>query len=85
MSVVRGLVIRILELMCYLGIVAATVAGAAAGAGSGRFAPILLAIFGGPGTAAIVGAVVGFFAGSALFGVLLVLIDIRENTRRDTR
>jgi hypothetical protein len=80
MYLLRGFIIRVIEVVSYLGIAVFTAAGVL----YGGYAPVLG--YGGPswggGILAVVGGIAGFVAGALTFGLLLVLIDIRENTRR---
>jgi hypothetical protein len=82
----RGLIIRIVEIVSYLGILASAAAGGLFGntqMGQQMLAaqtelPIAIT---GEGMGPIVGAVVGLISGAVTFGLILTLIDIREQVR----
>ena len=88
MRLFRGFVIRILEVASYLGILAFTIVGAASASLLLAFSmPVTVAQLGLRDPAmksivAIAGGVGGFVVGALIFGFTLLLIDIRENTRR---
>ncbi len=83
----RGLVIRIVEVMAYVGILATALAGGLFGnteMGQQMLAaqselPIAIT---GEGMGPIVGTLLGFVSGAITFGLILTLIDIREQLRR---
>jgi hypothetical protein len=83
----RGFIIRIVEIVSYLGILASAAAGGLFGntqMGAQMLAaqtelPIAIT---GQGMGPIVGTIVGLISGAVAFGLILTLIDIREQLRR---
>jgi hypothetical protein len=87
MDWLRGVVIRTVEIMSYVGILAMGFAGGLFGnseSGGQLLAaqsqlPIAIT---GEGMGPIVGAIIGLVSGAITFGLILTLIDIREQLRR---
>ena len=72
-------IVKSLEVICYLGFFGLILGGAA-----GTY--VLTATTAGgavrAGVALVIGAILGFIAAVIMFGVLFLLLDIADNTRR---
>jgi hypothetical protein len=80
----RAVIIVLLQVVAYLGLMLSIIGGVLAG----RNASFMMAMMGGQGpmgdpvTGMVIGGVAGLILGLAVFGSLLVLIDIRHQTKR---
>lgn len=66
----KTIITKSFDMMCQFGVIILLIGGMAAGYGSDKF----------PG--AIAGLISAFFASVLIFGILFILMEIRDNTRR---